>query len=193
MTSITTKPDSSQLEAETAPHLFDNWFDPIETEVQIVEHGIPHEDVLDSPAGRILKLPVDGQAPKALQVPAHLLERRRKCQFDVFLHHLPNLGTRDFYCRDRRIGRNDIPKVVHRDRSRRYRCAVPPAIGKRYVGPGGLGNGGKQYVIHWCKQICIAMQADGCLADNFVQHGAMGAHFADCEQRFRAIVSKQFT
>jgi putative transposase len=34
MTSITTKPDSLQLEAETAPHLFDNWFDPIETEVR---------------------------------------------------------------------------------------------------------------------------------------------------------------
>src|ERR1700675_357232 len=34
MTSITTKPDSLQLEAKTAPHLFDNWFDPIEAEVR---------------------------------------------------------------------------------------------------------------------------------------------------------------
>jgi putative transposase len=34
MTSITTKPDSLQLEAEPAPHLFDDWFDPIETEVR---------------------------------------------------------------------------------------------------------------------------------------------------------------
>jgi putative transposase len=34
MRNITTKPDSLQLEAETAPHLFDNWFDPIETEVR---------------------------------------------------------------------------------------------------------------------------------------------------------------
>jgi putative transposase len=34
MTSITTKPDSLQPEAEAAPHLFDNWFDPIETEVR---------------------------------------------------------------------------------------------------------------------------------------------------------------
>jgi putative transposase len=34
MTSITTKPDSLQLKAETAPHLFDDWFDPIETEVR---------------------------------------------------------------------------------------------------------------------------------------------------------------
>jgi putative transposase len=34
MTSNTTKPDSLQLEAETAPHLFDDWFDPIEAEVR---------------------------------------------------------------------------------------------------------------------------------------------------------------
>src|SRR6202035_5463222 len=34
MTSITTKSDSSQLAAEAASRLFDNWFDPIETEVR---------------------------------------------------------------------------------------------------------------------------------------------------------------
>jgi transposase-like protein len=34
MTSITTKPDSLQPEASTAPHLFEDWFDPIETEVR---------------------------------------------------------------------------------------------------------------------------------------------------------------
>ena len=34
MTSHTTKPDSSQLTAEMAVDLFDNWFDPIETEVR---------------------------------------------------------------------------------------------------------------------------------------------------------------
>src|SRR6202043_2235020 len=34
MTSLTTKPDSSQPAAETASRLFDNWFDPIETEVR---------------------------------------------------------------------------------------------------------------------------------------------------------------
>jgi len=34
MTSITTKPDSAQPTAETAVHLFDNWFDPIETGVR---------------------------------------------------------------------------------------------------------------------------------------------------------------
>jgi transposase-like protein len=34
MTSITTKSDSSQLAAETASRLFDNWFDPIEAEIR---------------------------------------------------------------------------------------------------------------------------------------------------------------
>ncbi len=34
MKSITTKPDSSQLEAATTCRLFDNWFDPIETGVR---------------------------------------------------------------------------------------------------------------------------------------------------------------
>jgi transposase-like protein len=34
MTSITTKPDSLQLEAERAPQPFDNWFDPIKSEVR---------------------------------------------------------------------------------------------------------------------------------------------------------------
>src|SRR5258708_17170792 len=34
MTNVTTKPDSLQLEAEIAPHLFDDWFDPIEAEVR---------------------------------------------------------------------------------------------------------------------------------------------------------------
>ena len=34
MTSVTMKPDSSQPAAETAVHLFDNWFNPIETGVR---------------------------------------------------------------------------------------------------------------------------------------------------------------
>src|SRR5437868_10397133 len=34
MTSTITTSDSLQREAETAPQLFDNWFDPIETEVR---------------------------------------------------------------------------------------------------------------------------------------------------------------
>jgi hypothetical protein len=31
MTSNTTKPELTQPEPKTAAHLFDNWFDPIET------------------------------------------------------------------------------------------------------------------------------------------------------------------
>jgi putative transposase len=34
MTSTITKADSSQCEAESAPQLFNDWFDPIETEVR---------------------------------------------------------------------------------------------------------------------------------------------------------------
>ena len=34
MTSTITKPESSQSQTETAGHLFDNWIDPIETEVR---------------------------------------------------------------------------------------------------------------------------------------------------------------
>src|SRR5438309_10919522 len=34
MTSTITKPDSLQREAETAPQLFDDWFDPIESAVR---------------------------------------------------------------------------------------------------------------------------------------------------------------
>ena len=34
MTNLTTKPDSLQPAAEMAVDLFDNWFDPIETEVR---------------------------------------------------------------------------------------------------------------------------------------------------------------
>jgi hypothetical protein len=34
MTNTTTKPDSSRSAAEMAVDLFDNWFDPIETEVR---------------------------------------------------------------------------------------------------------------------------------------------------------------
>ena len=34
MTNVTTKPDSLQPAADKAVDLFDNWFDPIETEVR---------------------------------------------------------------------------------------------------------------------------------------------------------------
>ena len=34
MTNVTTKSDSFEPATDTAAHLFDNWFDPIETEVR---------------------------------------------------------------------------------------------------------------------------------------------------------------
>ena len=43
MTSITTKPGSSQLEAAATCRLFDNWFDPIETEVRARARGFIEE------------------------------------------------------------------------------------------------------------------------------------------------------
>src|SRR5258707_4291940 len=55
MTSLTTKSDSSQPAAETASRLFDNWFDPIESEVrarsrQFIEELI--RDELDAALAR---------------------------------------------------------------------------------------------------------------------------------------------
>ena len=55
MTNTTTKSDSSQLAAETTSRLFDNWFDPIETEVrararQFIEELLREE--LDSALAR---------------------------------------------------------------------------------------------------------------------------------------------
>jgi putative transposase len=43
MTSTTTKPDSAQPAAELAVDLFDNWFDPIETEVRARARGFIEE------------------------------------------------------------------------------------------------------------------------------------------------------
>ncbi len=43
MTNITTKPDSLQPAAEMAVDLFDNWFDPIETEVRARARGFIEE------------------------------------------------------------------------------------------------------------------------------------------------------
>jgi hypothetical protein len=42
MTSNTTKPDSSQHATETAAHLFDNWFDPIEAGLRDRVHEFLH-------------------------------------------------------------------------------------------------------------------------------------------------------
>src|SRR5258706_7014908 len=43
MTSTTTKPDSLKPAAEMAVDLFDNWFDPIETEVRARARGLIEE------------------------------------------------------------------------------------------------------------------------------------------------------
>ena len=43
MTNISTKLDSSQPAAERAVDLFDNWFDPIETEVRCRARGFIEE------------------------------------------------------------------------------------------------------------------------------------------------------
>ena len=43
MTSTITKTGSSQREAEPAPQLFDDWFDPIETEVRDRARGFIEE------------------------------------------------------------------------------------------------------------------------------------------------------
>ena len=43
MTSITTKPDSSQSTGEMTAHFFDNWFDPIESAVRERVRGLIEE------------------------------------------------------------------------------------------------------------------------------------------------------
>src|SRR6202795_4517868 len=64
MTSITTKPDSSQLEAATTCRLFDNWFDPIETEVRARARGFI-EELLRSELDEALARPRYGRSQMA--------------------------------------------------------------------------------------------------------------------------------
>jgi putative transposase len=70
MTSITTKPDSSHPASKTAVDLFDNWFDPIETEVrararEFIEELIRAEldDALARPRYQRSKKAVDEDRP----------------------------------------------------------------------------------------------------------------------------------
>jgi transposase-like protein len=72
MTSTITKTDSPQREAETAPQLFDDWFDPIESEVrdrarQFIEELIRQEldAALARPRYGRRKLPADERATSA--------------------------------------------------------------------------------------------------------------------------------
>jgi putative transposase len=64
MTSITTKPDSTQLEAATTCRLFDDWFDPIETEVRARARGFI-EELLRSELDEALARPRYGRSQMA--------------------------------------------------------------------------------------------------------------------------------
>ena len=86
MTKLTTKPDSMQPAAEMAVDLFDNWFDPIETEVrararQFIEELIRGE--LDT------ALPADKHQARALYEKLYcargeMENRIKECQLDLF-------------------------------------------------------------------------------------------------------------
>ena len=64
MTSTTTKPDSSQPAAEMAVDLFDNWFDPIETEVRARARGFI-EELIRGELDAVLARPRYGRTPTA--------------------------------------------------------------------------------------------------------------------------------
>jgi putative transposase len=64
MTNITTKPDSSQPAAEMAVDLFDNWFDPIETEVRARAHEFI-EELIRGELDAVLARPRYGRSQKA--------------------------------------------------------------------------------------------------------------------------------
>ena len=64
MTSITTKPDSLQPAAEMAVDLFDNWFDPIETEIRTRARGFI-EELIRGELDAALARPRYGRIPMA--------------------------------------------------------------------------------------------------------------------------------
>ena len=64
MTSITTKSVPSQREAEASSRLFDNWFDPIETEVRARARGFI-EELLRSELDEALARPRYGRSQTA--------------------------------------------------------------------------------------------------------------------------------
>jgi len=61
MTNITTKPDSLQPAAEMAVDLFDNWFDPIETEVRARSRQFIEELLRGELDAAALRAKPDGQ------------------------------------------------------------------------------------------------------------------------------------
>jgi hypothetical protein len=64
MTSITTKPNSAQPATERAVDLFDNWFDPIETEVRSRARGFI-EVMIRGELDAVLARPRYGRIPMA--------------------------------------------------------------------------------------------------------------------------------
>jgi putative transposase len=67
MTINTTKPDSLQPTTEMAVDLFDNWFDPIETEVrgrarQFIEELIRGELDAAVPVGNLIRLASEAES-----------------------------------------------------------------------------------------------------------------------------------
>ena len=62
MTGTTTKPDSLQPAAEMAVDLFDNWFDPIETEVRARARGFI-EELIRGELEAVLARPRYGRSP----------------------------------------------------------------------------------------------------------------------------------
>src|SRR5712664_4364662 len=66
MTSVTTKPDSLQPQTETAVHLFDNWIDPIETEIRGRIRGFIEEVIRSVAADHLFDEPTDAPADLGL-------------------------------------------------------------------------------------------------------------------------------
>src|SRR5258705_3628541 len=64
MTGTTTKPDSLQPAAEMAVDLFDNWFDPIETEVRARAREFI-EELIRGELDAVLERPRYGRGQKA--------------------------------------------------------------------------------------------------------------------------------
>ena len=64
MTSVTTKPDSSQPSAETSATLFDDWFDPIEARLRDQVRGLI-EEMIRGELDAVLARPRYGRRPEA--------------------------------------------------------------------------------------------------------------------------------
>ena len=84
MTNVTTKSDSFQPATDTAAHLFDNWFDPIEIGVGGSRTG---SVVLPLPSPR--RVSPDAQRPKSCTYPSAFLTVRK----GGTIQHCPGLKS----------------------------------------------------------------------------------------------------